>query len=331
MKIFKPDFYEKFKCKASECTDSCCIGWEIDVDDVTYKKYSFQKSEFFKKVNDKISVSSDSSRCFLLDENERCPFLNESNLCEIIINSSEEFLSDICKEHPRFYNEFLCATEMGLGLCCEKTVSLLLECERFKVIEEEFENANSEKFSDEEISEIDFYNELKNLRDRIFGVLSSDISFFEKIEAIKIESEKYSGEIIDVLNFAEIIDLYEKTEPINEKWVMFLNEMKKEIKNAFKCESEFKKETEHNKFYSIILAYIIYRHLSNAVYDGEVSKRIAFCIESVMFIALCDLKSFYENKKITVFDRINNIKRWSQQIEYSQENLDLAIYKDILA
>ena len=32
MFTIKPDFYDSFKCIADKCTDSCCIGWEIDVD-----------------------------------------------------------------------------------------------------------------------------------------------------------------------------------------------------------------------------------------------------------------------------------------------------------
>lgn len=39
MLITKPDFYDSFKCRAGECTDSCCIGWEIDIDDETMRKY----------------------------------------------------------------------------------------------------------------------------------------------------------------------------------------------------------------------------------------------------------------------------------------------------
>ena len=32
MRIVVPDYYDQFCCLAGECTHSCCIGWEIDVD-----------------------------------------------------------------------------------------------------------------------------------------------------------------------------------------------------------------------------------------------------------------------------------------------------------
>jgi hypothetical protein len=35
------------------------------------------------------------------------------------------------------------------------------------------------------------------------------------------------------------------------------------------------------------------------------------------------MKTLYEKGEITLKDRIDNIKRWSSQIEYSEENMDL--------
>ena len=29
-----PDYYKEFQCIADQCEHSCCIGWEIDVDDI---------------------------------------------------------------------------------------------------------------------------------------------------------------------------------------------------------------------------------------------------------------------------------------------------------
>ena len=58
---------------------------------------------------------------------ERCPFLNEENLCELICRLGEKSLCEICKEHPRFYAWMGEWKEAGLGLCCEEAVRLLLE------------------------------------------------------------------------------------------------------------------------------------------------------------------------------------------------------------
>ena len=119
MFTIKPDFYDSFKCIADKCTDSCCIGWEIDVDEFALEKYNNINNDFGKKIRSQIIKSEDGSNCFALAENERCPFLNQRNLCDIIINCGEDHLCDICREHPRFYEWFVGVTECGLGLCCE--------------------------------------------------------------------------------------------------------------------------------------------------------------------------------------------------------------------
>lgn len=39
MKLYAPEYYKNFKCIADKCEHSCCIGWEIDIDEETLKKY----------------------------------------------------------------------------------------------------------------------------------------------------------------------------------------------------------------------------------------------------------------------------------------------------
>ena len=34
-----PSYYKDFTCIAGDCRHSCCIGWEIDIDDETLEKY----------------------------------------------------------------------------------------------------------------------------------------------------------------------------------------------------------------------------------------------------------------------------------------------------
>ena len=135
MIFIKPSFYDDFKCISSKCTDNCCIGWEIDVDDEAISKYDTVSGDFGKRIKENLIPSKDGSTCFLLCENERCAFLNKNNLCDIIINCGEGTLCNICKEHPRFYEWFPGVTECGLGLCCEEACRLLLECEYFSLVE----------------------------------------------------------------------------------------------------------------------------------------------------------------------------------------------------
>ena len=62
------------------------------------------------------------------------------------------------------------------------------------------------------------------------------------------------------------------------------------------------------------------------IFDESVKERICFAVESVRFIYLCDMKTYSEKGELSLNDRIENLKNWSKQIEYSEENTNLLIY-----
>ena len=123
MKYHKPSFFDQFKCIGSACTDTCCAGWEIEVDETTAEGYLTEKGAFGDRL--RREIGSEPGEYFFKLKNNRCPFLNKENLCDIFINLGEDRLCDICREHPRFYNWFGDYTEVGLGLCCEEAERLL--------------------------------------------------------------------------------------------------------------------------------------------------------------------------------------------------------------
>ena len=59
MKIFAPDYYNKFKCIANRCKHSCCIGWEIDIDDETFEYYEDIDSDFGNRLRENIAKQDD--------------------------------------------------------------------------------------------------------------------------------------------------------------------------------------------------------------------------------------------------------------------------------
>lgn len=325
MLVIKPEFYDDFKCIADKCSDCCCVGWEIVVDNETREKYKNIKGEFGEKIRASLVKDEDNEICFELDENERCPFLNKNNLCDIIINCGEDALCSICSEHPRFYNEFSEVIECGLGLCCEEVCRLLLENDRPLVYIEEVlsEDESSMDFllDDEE------YFEMYNIKVKMFEILRRDMNFNDKIIALKEIVEKEINERIELDSDEKILSAYEKTEPINKEWTEYFYSLKNNISDYLEKEKPFDKSTNGNKIYSKIISYIIFRHLSNSVYeDSDLKGYFNFCVSAVRFIKLCDIKTYCETNTLTLKNRIENVKRWSKQIEYSDLNVDILIF-----
>lgn len=322
-----PSFYKEFKCIADKCTDNCCIGWEIDVDDDTFRKYNKLNTPLGDEIRKKITVSDDGSRCFELAENDRCPFLNEQNLCRIIMECGEDALCEICKNHPRFYEWFPGVTECGPGLSCEEVCRILLCDEKpFRLVEEN----DGKKFSlesEEDVIESDTYIFFSAFRERLFDILFNEkMNFEEKLVKILSVTEDFCKEKIMIKNFEKSINAYKKTEPIDEKWVVFINSLSDNLQDVLAVSDEFNKKTKGDMLYSKILAYIIYRHFIKAVFDRSVKERICFAVEAVRFIYLCDMYTYYKKGELTLNDRIENLKNWSKQIEYSDDNTDYLIY-----
>ena len=136
MKTYWPDYYKDFHCKAGECRHTCCRGWIIEIDEKSLER--------FGKDPDIAHEISDGS--FRLKEDERCPFLRDDNLCEMILKHGEDYLCDICREHPRFYDfgesedgEKYC--EAGIGLTCEEACRIILSRENgFTLVSEDGED-----------------------------------------------------------------------------------------------------------------------------------------------------------------------------------------------
>jgi lysine-N-methylase len=327
MLYIKPAFYDKFKCIADKCTDSCCIGWEINIDDETMDVYKNMHTEFGSKIRASIVKDEDDTYSFKLLKGERCPFLNKSNLCDIITNCGEDNICYICKEHPRFYNDFQEVTEYGLGLCCEEVVRLLLENDEPL----EFVAFNDEdEFFEVDEREKESYDKLFDIRNEIFEILRTTEIYNDKIEKIINVTEKFCGEKIKLLNDNEILEMYEKTEPINNEWIKYFKELKKNKDEIREKEKPFDEVSNGDSKYSKLLSYIIFRHLLKTVFSDVVdfSQYLSFCVSSVRFIKLCDIKTYVEKGLVSKTDRINNIKRWSKQIEYSEENINLLIFEN---
>ena len=120
IKIYWPDYYKDFRCKADKCLHTCCAGWLVGIDEASVARFE-KDPEVSSKMSD---------GCFVMRDDGRCPFLRDDNLCEMILKHGEDYLCDICREHPRFYNDMGDHIEAGIGLVCEEACRLVLECDK---------------------------------------------------------------------------------------------------------------------------------------------------------------------------------------------------------
>lgn len=295
MNIYVPDYYKEFKCIAGRCKHNCCIGWEIDIDDDTYDKYKCVCGEFGKQLES--NISAERVPHFILKENDRCPFLNENNLCDIITNLGEDYLCDICNDHPRYRNFFSDREEMGLGLCCEAAAELILgREEKTEFIKLSGENENPDK------DEMEFFRERNEI---LFIVQNREIPLTDRINKLM---EIY-GIVLPYISLNKWTDFLKGLERLDDEWDKILEKIKKEnvtVISVLKAENDVMNEQ--------MLVYFIYRHLADGMYDGSIRERLGFAIVSMLLMNA--IASATEEKHTEI------ARMYSSEIEYSEENTE---------
>ncbi len=124
MKTYVPNYYKEFSCIADRCTHSCCMGWEIDIDEDSLNKYKAMEGPLGDAL--RANISEEETPHFILQPGDRCPFLLESGLCRLILAQGEDILCQICTDHPRFRNFWTDRIEVGLGMACEEAARVIL-------------------------------------------------------------------------------------------------------------------------------------------------------------------------------------------------------------
>ena len=287
--IVAPKYYKSFSCIADKCRHSCCLGWEIDVDDATLEKYRSCENPYKITVLDSIEHDGLTNR-FTLKQGNRCPHLDERGLCRIITELGEEYLCDICREHPRFYNKLSNTLEVGIGISCEEAARIVLGSDGY----DEFEVQGEATLPTESL-EFD----VRVPRERVFSILSDDsVPYVERIERIQ-----------------KFFNVSPATVPDSE-WkdailgLEYLNEDNRQIFSVYTSSLYSDKKME--KFLERALAYFVYRHCSNASNAEE-------------FRASLGLSLFLERLLASVSD-VNNVferaRIISEEIEYSEDNTD---------
>lgn len=294
-----PNYYKNFKCIADKCNHNCCIGWEIDIDDETAEKYKNIEGILGERL--KLSISFDGIPHFILKENDRCPFLNEHNLCDIITELSEDALCSICNDHPRFKNELPGRVEIGLGMACEEAARLILS-------EKEYAKLVGEDETDDEII---------LLRNRIISLLQNrDRSIDERIDEMLLECSATADE----KTLCEWADILLSLERLDEKWTKLLEDLKAEYENIdFAAFDQYM--TDRKTEYEQLIIYFIYRHFSNAPSVEEASARACFAALGYRIIHALGALIFQKEKEFTLEDQVELCRLFSSEIEYSDENV----------
>ena len=340
MRIRTPSFFARFSCLGSHCHDNCCLGWEIDIDPDTAAFYRQVPGPFGDRLRRCIGEEN-GLFFFLLDEEERCPFLDRKNLCEIYQVLGKEHLCQICRDHPRFCGIFGPVCETGPGLCCEAAGRLLLENEDpLTLLEEETDDSGRGVSPGEELSPAEEQRRLllekwrptafsilqdrsQPLPQRIATLLQKGLSWQEELDGEPVslpDQPPEPGAFVPGL-----LTLLGCCESLGPAWDRALKALQAGWREG-KLQAalpDFRRALPSMAGYEKLLCYSLFRFWFRPVFDCDllsVLQQSLLCIQTVFLLDLC---RFAGSGRCTLSDRIDTAKLWSKEMEYSDENLSL--------
>ncbi len=288
MTVYYLNYYKSFHCLADKCRHSCCVGWEIYVDSGTLERYD----ELPVTEREEILSHIGNDGCICLAEGERCPFLRGDGLCRIIADHGEQYTSQICREHPRFYHRAGDRVECGIGLSCEEAARVVL-------ISDEYDSFFCQSGECCVADETD-YDTLSH-REYIYSCINNE----DFSSAINIIKEKYSLSTLDLScdRWNEALCGLEYLDPSHREVIRLCN---------------ITSEAEQGLYSKRFFAYLIFRHLSVATSFDNLRARLGFCLLLLRLFNCMAGDGDVESAALAA-------RIISEEIEYSEDNTDALI------
>lgn len=301
MRIEYPEYYQRFHCIADQCPDTCCAGWEVDVDEDSYYYYQIVPGAFGERLRSSMA-GDDEGHWFPATEANRCPFLNDRNLCDIYIALGEEGLCQVCTEYPRYYMDIGDYEQIDMSLSCMELGRVLFcETEEIRYITEENEACPEEDLSPEDAARRDAILAERNRR---IAVLQGDP------EAWQTYRQEESDE--------DLLRVLDEFEAINEGWNETLASL-----HEMPAVTTFDRKDE---YLAKLAIYLIYRYSVDSYLDGDDhvnARTIRLIGRSLRVIELlCAVRCEANGGAFTVDDMIDIAHRYSKEIEHSDENIE---------
>lgn len=343
------DFYNDFHCIADKCKHSCCIGWEIDIDEDTYDYYRSIPGSLGRRLLKNMAESDEGDHCFQLAEGGRCPFLNDKNLCDICAELGEEALSEVCTEYPRFPIGYKNVIQNSLTLSCEEVGRLVFtHQDPMEILD--LEMPGEEEDDGEEDPRIlslaeegqrtlitILQDREKSFEDRIREASDHAKEIQEKLN--DTETEAFSGAVWQPDRQASLdrLEVFERMGIEEEEW----DAAKKKL-HAFYGDREepageaktryeqavraYLSSPDHREAdYEHLLVYFVFRYAMTAAADGNFLSKWKLALEFTLFIRDMAAERYRaRDGHFSTEDMIDVARIFSKAVEHAEENIIFA-------
>ena len=125
MEVTKPDYFDRFRCLAGECPDSCCKDWQVQVDEASARRYRALPGALGEEL--RAALRQEDGEIYLTVQDGRCPMWRRDGLCRIQAELGEKALCETCRQFPRLTHDYGDFVELGLELSCPEAARWILD------------------------------------------------------------------------------------------------------------------------------------------------------------------------------------------------------------
>lgn len=352
MQYTAPHYYKKFQCISGDCPDTCCAGWQIQIDPASLRKYRKTKGPLGSRLKNEIIWKKGCFRRY----GGRCAFLNDDNLCDLYLEGGgEKAFCRTCRIYPRHIEEFEGLREISLSLSCPVAASLILSCrEQVHFLHgedpdrdetyEDFDFLLFTKLMDGRTLILDIIQNRSRpigLRAAIALALAHDLQ--ERIDRnalFDVDSllERYSSEStwdwfenrlkmlsVNQQNRGDVRDrlfaILDHLEVLRENWKPYLHKARITLKNTERNAAEKLSGLFTDIITEQLLVYFIFTYFCGAVYNGNAYGKMKFSLAGMILIRELVHASWIQDPSGTSFETIIDAAvRYSREVEHSDDN-----------
>lgn len=357
MQYTVPHYYKKFRCIAGECPDTCCAGWQIQIDPASLRKYRKIKGPLGNRLKNEINWKESCFRQY----NGRCAFLNENDLCDLYLEGGgTRAFCRTCRTYPRHIEEFEGLREISLSLSCPAAADLILNCGE----PVRFLHAEDEK-EDEPYEDFDFFlfTKLEDARSLIMRILQDrahpfslraaaslalahDLqqridknalfeadSLFDRYSSpgmwtwfeARFSALELSEDHTEKRNSTEnaLFSILDRLEVLRDDWMPYLVDARRTLKNAPALQKE-----EERSFSDLfteqtaeqLLVYFVFTYFCGAVYNADAYGKMKFSFAGMILIRELVRAEWLQNPDITRETILRTACRYAREVEHSDKN-----------
>ena len=236
MLLYKPNYFDDFRCIASACPDSCCKEWDVQVDAVSAEYYRALPGALGDQLREVLSDEDGETVMTIIDG--RCPMWRSDGLCRIQAELGEAALCKTCREFPRLTHDYGDFMELGLELSCPEAAKFILNAVPAAFVVEECDGSEEPEY------DIEAMAVLKATREKMLAILSDTARPIGEVLALGLlygyqaQSELDGGEempfdpdsaLDEVRNLAkpanmqDILDFFLELELLTPEWKALLH------------------------------------------------------------------------------------------------------------